>query len=288
MARISQSDSLRIYDYRCQVGLGAKPFVERHDRASISFVRKGSFGYRTRGRYFELVAGSVLVGRAGDEYVCSHDHVCGDECLSFQLAPELVEAIGDHRSIWSVGALPPMPELMVLAELADAAAARRSDVALDEAGLLLAARFVEVAGGATAARSASSDQKPAINSARDRRRAVEAALWLDDHAHEAVDLDTISRHAGLSPFHFLRLFARVLGVTPHQYLVRCRLRHAARLLTDPARSITDVAFDVGFADLSNFVRTFRRAAGVSPRAFRKAAKGERKILQERIAAYSLG
>jgi len=288
MARISQSDSLRIYDYRCQVGLGAKPFVERHDRASISFVRKGSFGYRTRGRYFELVAGSVLVGRAGDEYVCSHDHVCGDECLSFQLAPELVEAIGDHRSIWSVGALPPMPELMVLAELADAAAARRSDVALDEAGLLMAARFVQVAGDATAARSASSDQKPAINPARDRRRAVEAALWLDDHAHEAVDLDTISRQAGLSPFHFLRLFARVLGVTPHQYLVRCRLRHAARLLADPARSITDVAFDVGFADLSNFVRTFRRAAGVSPRAFRKAAKGERKILQERIAAYSLG
>ncbi len=288
MARISQSDSLRIYDYRCQVGLGAKPFVERHDRASISFVRKGSFGYRTRGRYFELVAGSVLVGRAGDEYVCTHDHVCGDECLSFQLAPELVEAIGDHRSIWSVGALPPMPELMVLAELADAAAARRSDVALDEAGLLMAARFVEVAAGAAAAKSISSDKQPAINPARDRRRAVEAALWLDDHAHDAVDLDTISRQAGLSPFHFLRLFARVLGVTPHQYLVRCRLRRAARLLADPARSITDVAFDVGFADLSNFVRTFRRAAGVSPRAFRRAAKGERKILQERIAAYSLG
>jgi AraC family transcriptional regulator len=92
----------------------------------------------------------------------------------------------------------------------------------------------------------------------------------------------------LSAFHFLRLFARVLGVTPHQYLVRCRLRHAARLLADPARSVTDVAFDVGFADLSNFVRTFRRAAGVSPRTFRKCAKGERKILQERIAAYSLG
>ena len=64
--------------------------------------------------------------------------------------------------------------------------------------------------------------------------------------------------------------------------------HINRLLADPARSVTDVAFDVGFADLSNFVRTFRRAAGVSPRAFRKAASGERKILQERIAAYSLG
>jgi AraC family transcriptional regulator len=287
MTCLSRSDGLAIYDYRCQVGLGAHPFVERHERNSISFVRKGSFGYRTRGRHFDLVAGSVLVGRAGDEYVCSHDHVCGDECLSFQLSPELVAAMGDHDAIWSVGALPPVAELMVTAELAEAAAARRSDVALDEAGLLMAARFLQVAGGATGARSAM-ERRPTINPARDRRRAVEAALWIEEHAHQEIDLDLVSLQAGLSPFHFLRLFARVLGVTPHQYLVRCRLRHAARLLADPLRSITDIAFDVGFADLSNFVRTFRRAAGVSPRAFRKAAKGERKILQERIAAYSLG
>ncbi|MBA4099334.1 MAG: AraC family transcriptional regulator [Rhodospirillum sp.] len=287
MTRITESRGLAIYDYRCQIGVGAKPFVEQHARNSISFVRKGSFGYRTRGQHYELVAGSVLVGRAGDDYVCSHDHVCGDECLSLQLAPELVETIGDADAIWSLGALPPVPELMVMAELADAAA-RHSGIAPDEAGLLMAARFVAVAGEASAAKSAMSDRRAAITPVRDRRRAVEAALWLDQHAHQPVDLETVSRQAGLSPFHFLRLFARVLGVTPHQYLVRCRLRHAARLLADPARSVTDVAFDVGFADLSNFVRTFRRAAGVSPRAFRKAASGERKILQERIAAYSLG
>jgi AraC-like DNA-binding protein len=288
MTCLSQSDGLAIYDYRCRMGVGAPPFVERHNRHSISFVRKGSFGYRTRGRDFELVAGSVLIGRAGEEYVCSHDHVCGDECLSLQLSPELVAAIGDDDAIWSVGALPPLPELMVTAELAEAAAARRSGVALDEAGVLMAARFVALAGAATGAKSAAVSRKLAIHPARDRRRAVEAALWLEEHAHQEIDLELVSRQAGLSPFHFLRLFARVLGVTPHQYLVRCRLRHAARLLADPQRSVTDVAFDVGFQDLSNFVRTFRRAAGVSPRAFRKAAKGERKILQERIAAYSLG
>jgi AraC family transcriptional regulator len=77
-------------------------------------------------------------------------------------------------------------------------------------------------------------------------------------------------------------------VTPHQYLVRVRLRHAARLLADDWRSITDVALEVGFADLSNFVRTFRRAAGVSPRSFRLAARGERKILQERLGPLALG
>jgi len=65
------------------------------------------------------------------------------------------------------------------------------------------------------------------------------------------------------------------------------LRRAARLLSDDAPSITNVAFDVGFADLSNFVRTFRRAAGVSPRDFRKAAKGQRKIFQERLERLDL-
>jgi AraC-like DNA-binding protein len=118
---------------------------------------------------------------------------------------------------------------------------------------------------------------------RDRRRAVDAALWIDAHSHEEVDLDRAATEAGLSAFHFLRLFGKVLGVTPHQYLVRSRLRRAARWLADDARSITDVAFAVGFGDLSNFVRTFHRAAGVSPRAFRNAAKGDRKILQDRLA-----
>ncbi len=77
-------------------------------------------------------------------------------------------------------------------------------------------------------------------------------------------------------------------MTPHQYLVRSRLRHAARRLADGALSITEVAYDVGFGDLSNFVRTFHRAAGVSPRGFRRAARGDRKILQERIEARLLG
>ena len=113
---------------------------------------------------------------------------------------------------------------------------------------------------------------------------MDAALWIDAHAHEAVDLERVSREADLSPFHFLRLFGRVLGVTPHQYLVRSRLRRAARLLAEEDRPITDVALDVGFRDLSNFVRTFHRAAGVSPRGFRQVAKGDRKIFQDQLTA----
>lgn len=272
-----RSGTVSVLDYRCSAGPADSPYPEAHRRHSIAYVRKGSFGYEYRGESFELVAGSVLVGYPGDEFMCTHHHhVCGDECLAFHFAPELIETLDDRSSTWRVGGVPPLAELMMLGELAQAAAEGVSDVGLDEIGLALAARLVRTVSG----RKRSAPQMRT----RDRRRAVEAALWLDAHAHEPLDLETAAREAGLSPFHFLRLFANVLGVTPHQYLVRSRLRRAARLLADDAGSITDIAFDVGFTDLSNFVRSFHRAAHVSPGAFRKAAKGDRKILQERIAA----
>ena len=272
-----QQKSISVSDFRCSAGPDDTPFVERHSCHSVSYVRKGSFGCRTRGRSFELVAGSILVGHPGDEYVCTHDHVCGDECLSFFLSPELVEAIGDRAEIWQIGCAPPLPELMVLGELAQAAACGRSDIGLDEVGQAFASRFVEVVSGRP--------REAVQTAARDRRRAVETALWIDAHSHRQIDLEHAAAQAGISPFHFLRLFSSVLGVTPHQYLVRSRLRHAARLLADDDTSITDVAYDVGFGDLSNFVRTFHRAAGVSPRRFREASRGMRKIFQERLALH---
>jgi AraC-like DNA-binding protein len=118
----------------------------------------------------------------------------------------------------------------------------------------------------------------------ERRRAVEAALWLEENAAGPVGLEDGARRAGLSPFHFLRVFRRVTGVTPHQYLVRRRLARAAALLAEQTLPVTEVALESGFADLSNFVRTFGRVAGVSPGRFRHASRGERKILQERLAA----
>jgi AraC-like DNA-binding protein len=272
-----QRPSIAVSDFRCSARPGDTPFVERHRGHSVSYVRKGSFGCHCRGKSFELVAGSILVGYPGDEYVCTHDHVCGDECLSFFLNPELVQAIGDRRDVWQIGAAPPLPELMVLGELAQAAAEDRSDIGLDEIGAVFASRFVEVVSGR------SHDGAPA--KARDRRRAVETALWIDAHSDREINLEDVAAQAEISPFHFLRLFAGVLGVTPHQYLVRSRLRHAARLLADDGRSVTDVAYDVGFGDLSNFVRTFHRAAGISPRRFREASRGQRKIFQERLALH---
>lgn len=274
--RLHDGDAITVVDYHCDAALHERPFTEVHGGFALAFVKKGSFGYRHRGRSFELVAGSVLVGQPGDEYVCTHDHACGDECLSFHFAPALAEEIGAREGLWRVGSAPPLAELMVLGELAQQAARGDVELAPSEAALMFASRFAELA---DRSKGRAKRVQPS-----DRRRAVAAALWLDAHAHEEVALERIAAEVGLSPFHFLRSFGAVLGVTPHQYLVRCRLRRAAALLADRERSITAIAYEVGFADVSNFVRTFGRAAGVSPAKFRRAPRDHRKILQDRIAA----
>jgi AraC-like DNA-binding protein len=284
-----QQKSISVSDFRCSAGPEDTPFVERHRSHSVSYVRKGSFGCRTRGRFFELVAGSILVGHPGDEYTCTHDHVCGDECLSFFLAPELVEAIGDRTEIWQIGSAPPLPELMVLGELAQAAACGRSNIGLDEVGQAFASRFVEAVSGRP--------RQPVRAAARDRRRAVETALWIDAHSHRQIDLEHAAAQAGISPFHFLRLFSSVLGVTPapvsgalaaascgaavggrRQFHHRCRLRRRIRRSLQlrphlpPRRRRVAAQVPGGLAwDAQDFPRTARPALTrvVSrPRGFR--------------------
>src|SRR5262245_44999853 len=156
--------SLSVVARRCQVTAKTKPFAELHTDFSVSYVRRGSFGYRALGQSFELVAGSFLVGHSGDEYVCTHDHVLADECLSFHLAPGLADSINGGIDGWASCAVPPMPELMVRGELAQAAAEGRGDVGLDEIALLLAAKCVEVISGQASTSFATR--------ALDRRRAV--------------------------------------------------------------------------------------------------------------------
>ncbi|MGY4304329.1 AraC family transcriptional regulator [Bradyrhizobium sp. USDA 4369] len=271
-----ESRDVTVSEFRCEAARGERPFVEQYGGYSLSYVRKGSFGCQHRGRLFELVTGALLVGYPGDEFMCTHDHVCGDECLSFSFDGAVIDDIGGGQA-WQAGAIPPLPEFMALGELAQAIAAQKQTFGLDEVGHMIAGRFVAIVTGR--------EERPARPSLRDRRRAVESALWIDDNAHDDINLAETARAAGISPFHFLRLFAATIGVTPHQYLIRSRLRRAAQRLSAEDTAVTEIAYDVGFADLSNFTRTFTRAVGVSPLKFRRASRGERKILQERLSRH---
>src|SRR5262245_3914663 len=170
---VFESAPLSVYDYRCEAGPADRPFVEVHERHSVSYVRRGSFGCRTLGEAHELVAGAVMVGAPGREYTATHEHHgCGDECLSFKFSPELAAEFDEK--LWSLTRRPATPEVMVAGERAQAAAEGRATLSAEEAGLLFAAK---VAGLASQLDVCPAKPKPA-----ERKRAVEAALWIEANA----------------------------------------------------------------------------------------------------------
>jgi AraC-like DNA-binding protein len=83
---------------------------------------------------------------------------------------------------------------------------------------------------------------------------------------EHITLADMAAAAGLSPYHFLRLFRRTMGETPHAYLTRVRLDHAKRVLARGA-SVTEVCFDVGFSSIGSFSALFAREVGLPPSAY---------------------
>jgi AraC family transcriptional regulator len=271
---LSRSAPVEVRDYRCEATPGERPFVECFADHSLSFVRAGSFGCRARGQARELVAGGFLVGAPGEEYTCTHDHHAGgDACLAFHFSAGFIDGLACRP--WPVGGLPPITALATLAEAALARWRRDDgiDPGFDEIGVALAARYVALV-----------EDRPvrhARPSPADRRRAVAGALWIEANATEAIDLDAASRTCGLTPWHFLRVFRDVIGVTPHQHLVRARLRRAAARLAE-GDSVTGAAAAAGFGDLSNFVRTFGRTTGLTPRAFQRAVRGHRALRRTRL------
>jgi len=79
----------------------------------------------------------------------------------------------------------------------------------------------------------------------------------------ALTLDEIAQAAGMSSFHFARVFRSMVGVPPHRYLTAVRLRHAARLIGQGA-SVTHTCYEVGFGSLSHFVTAFKKRYGINP------------------------
>jgi AraC-like DNA-binding protein len=96
--------------------------------------------------------------------------------------------------------------------------------------------------------------------------------YIETHLDEKVSLQTLASVAGLSMFHFARAFKQSEGVTPHDYLIQCRVRRTMELLAGTDLPISEVAASAGFSDQSHCVRRFRERVGVCPRVYRRLAR----------------
>jgi AraC family transcriptional regulator len=93
--------------------------------------------------------------------------------------------------------------------------------------------------------------------------------WIAEHLTEEFSLDRLAAQAGLSRFHFQRLFKAATGVPPSQYHINLRMNEARRLLRETKMGVVDVALEVGYTNPSHFARLFRRETGLSPSDYRR-------------------
>lgn len=111
------------------------------------------------------------------------------------------------------------------------------------------------------------------------RRLLRAKDRMDAASHEAWPVQRLAQVSGVSQAHFTRSFKQAFGTPPHRYLLTRRIERAMTLLRETDMPITDIAFDIGWASLGTFGRTFRDITGDSPSAVR--ARG-------RATAHALG
>jgi len=262
----------KVEDVVCTSGPQDRRFEEQHAGYTIAIVIAGTFQYRaslvrSRARSEVMAAGSLVLGNPGQCFECGHEHGAGDRCISFWYLPEYFERIAADAGCragkldFALLRLPPLGPLSPLIARACAGLAGDSNFSWEELSLDLAARTIGLISEDVSPQSVI--EPPAVIARV--TKALRAVERLRDREVTVVDL---AREAGLSPYHFLRTFQRLTGITPHQYVRRLRLRDAASSLIASSRKIVDIALDSGFGDVSNFNRAFKAEFGVSPRAFR--------------------
>lgn len=263
----ARGEDWSLSEYVCTAGPGDRPFEERHGSATIAAVVSGTFRYRTRAGEALLHPGALMLGDAGACYECGHEHGVGDRCLSLQVSAELYGEVaaavaGSSRATFAAPMLPATPaSVRAFVGLQRIAA---GDDEADARVLAIVERVVEALGAGS--------PRAARVRARVSARISRVLRTLDAGADGDTALDSLAARAGMSKYHFLRTFRRCTGVTPHQYVLRARLRAAALALQSERRPVAELAFDAGFGDLSTFNAQFRATFGVTPTAFRREGR----------------
>jgi AraC-like DNA-binding protein len=251
----------RVSHIACTDGPKDPRFAEQHDRVCIAVVLSGQFQYRTSTGEALLAPGMVLTGNPGQCFECGHDHSSGDCCLSFTYEAGFAEDIvRDVAGVTDLNfrhpVLPPSPDLIALVSPQPREAFEEAAVRLLA---LTAARQADVTAG---------HDMPA----RQMRMVAETVDLIERRAGDldgdCLSLTALSQRAGINPYRYLRLFQRLTGMTPHQYVLHVRLMRAAERLRSSDDAISIVAYDAGFADLATFNRRFRKLIGQTPTVFR--------------------
>jgi AraC-like DNA-binding protein len=242
------------------------------DRHSINFVERGRFSITVGHRRWTVGRAEIFVTVPGMAYRCrqhaTSEHalpgVCLDVCFSDRsrdpVAGVRVGALREHTPVIAVNNRRTYLQQRLAAHLV----AGGDPLAVDLiAGELLHSTLADATSGG--------GRYKASQLGWYAHRVDRAREELDEHYACEHSLAGLARTAGMSPYHFARIFRELSGLPPHRYLVRRRLTAAAKRLRDGA-SVTETCYAVGYRSLSRFIHAFRAATGMTPSQFRSTPR----------------
>ena len=253
-----------VSDVLCTSGPRDRAFEEAHTGVSVAIVIAGSFEYRSsHGRHL-MTPGSFMLGNPGECFECGHDHAAGDRCLSFHYEPEFFDRVLGGRRTFRSSRIAPIRASSELVAQTILALDPGSSPSWEELA-------IDVAGAACRLSGNGGPERKGLP--RDvRAHVTDCVRAIERDPSAAMSLDAMASAGGMSSFQFLRAFRALTGVTPHQFILRTRLREAAACIADNDARVIDVALGAGFGDLSNFNHAFRAEFGVTPTVFRDRAR----------------
>jgi AraC family transcriptional regulator len=262
---LAAGDGWSLHEIVCRAGPSDRPFEEQHNGFSVAAVLEGSFTYRSDAGLGLLYPGALLLGNNGSCFECGHAHGVGDRCVSLNVHEEQFTEVAATMALtgrfrFSASNLPPSLKALPIIAHMEALSCAPSSLCSDEWALLIIERVIAAMTG--------DRESPAAPTGRETRRVVEAIRLVEADAARPLDLKEMAAAAGMSKYHFLRVFRRLTGLTPHRYLVSARLRRAALALASSRRPVIAIALDAGFGDLSTFNKTFRAVFGLTPTQYR--------------------
>jgi AraC family transcriptional regulator len=236
-----------------------QPYEETAGSFRASFVERGTFDLEVGEGRWRVTPGDVMLAHPGMRYRAGFEgQGFSDTCLTLTYLAADDERF-DHARTWSRAGRPILPASNRVRYLRWGLARAVETGAMMFAEYCASEIFREVPENASAESQLFSDRKfgwyaERVHAARER---LEQKF---DETHTTSDL---ARAAGMSMFHFTRVFAELVGRPPHRYLNEVRLR-AARDMLRKGRSVTEACFACGYNNLSHFSRSFASRYGASP------------------------
>ncbi|HEX3023368.1 MAG TPA: AraC family transcriptional regulator [Lachnospiraceae bacterium] len=108
-----------------------------------------------------------------------------------------------------------------------------------------------------------------INHSKNTDSIEETTTYINEHLREELTLDFLAAKASLSPYYFIKLFKKQIGLTPHDYLIAARINHAKFLLKTTDLSIKEICYRCGFSSESSFCSTFKKREQITPSSYRE-------------------